>query len=954
MRKPTKPCLVGLLNVLLTLTVSVAVADELVGPPEPAPARTQADPLTANTAPTFWLGGKVTTAFDAGPSEARSVVAQADGKLVVGGGAGDSYVLSRYLADGRLDETFGVGGRVLTPILFGCGGWAYSLVQQADGKLLLAGEGCGRAAVIRYLADGGLDASFGDAGIASHNLVFGFDGRSVAVQADGKLLLAGAVISPSSWDFALVRLLNNGSLDPTFGSGGYVTTDLGGYNNEQANSVLLQPDGKIVATGRSNGGFAVARYLANGVPDSGFGTQGKTVAFEDSAHSWTTGGFASALEADGKLLVAGTTLWGGTRPGIAVVRFLADGSLDANFGAGGLAAFKFTGWSHDEARAILQQPDGRIVVAGYSGSDFALLRLLSDGTLDSGFGGNGKLLTDFGSSDQAFGLAQHADGRLIAVGSSYFNDTRFALARYHPDGGLDLSFGKPGDSLAWPRTLWEQSSDRLGPLARILDTELAAAGTYDGATLTLRRQGGANAEDEFSAMSGGSLSVLTPGSYFAIDSITIGRVLTNGGGTLQLRFMGANATQARVDKAMQQIDYTNTSDRPPAQVLIDWTFDDGNTGAQGTGGALSTTGTVTVNINSWNDRPQLVKSPPPQTAVANVAFSYTLPADTFNDPDGDPLTWNLSMADGTGLPPWLNFNPATRVLSGTPTEFDIGTLNLRIIVKDPANASAEAYMTLRVTAVTNTSGLNASILPTARSVQIGQPATAFGTLINATGLDAWNCYLAIPPDASIPATFTYQTTNDSNQLIGTVNTSIDISAGSAQNFVFGITPNAAFNATDIPIVFDCANTVPAPSQAGLNTFLLSASSTPAPDMVAIGATPSGDGVLHIPGSTGIHAFGASAVNIGATGTITATADTGGVSLPLTLTLCQTNPGTGGCLAPPAASVSSSIGNQQVATYAVFAQATGAIAFDPSANRIFLRLSSGGVVRGGTSVAVTTE
>ena len=199
-----------------------------------------------------------------------------------------------------------------------------------------------------------------------------------------------------------------------------------------------------------------------------------------------------------------------------------------------------------------------------------------------------------------------------------------------------------------------------------------------------------------------------------------------------------------------------------------------------------------------------------------------------------------------------------------------------------------------------------------------------------------------------------QSTNDSNQLVGTVNTAIDISAGSAQNFVFGITPNAAFNATDILIVFDCANTVPAPSQTGLNTFLLSASSTPAPDMVAIGATPSGDGVLRLPGSTGVHAFGTAAVNIGATGTITATADTGGVSLPLTLTLCQTNPDTGGCLAPPAASVSSSVGNQQVATYAVFAQATGAIAFDPSANRIFLRLSSGGVVRGGTSVAVTTE
>jgi hypothetical protein len=217
-----------------------------------------------------------------------------------------------------------------------------------------------------------------------------------------------------------------------------------------------------------------------------------------------------------------------------------------------------------------------------------------------------------------------------------------------------------------------------------------------------------------------------------------------------------------------------------------------------------------------------------------------------------------------------------------------------------------------------------------------------------------NCYLALPGSPSIPASFNFQTTNASNQLVGTPNTPVNIPAGGQQSFVFGITPSAPFNATDIPIVFDCANTLPAPGQTGLNTFLLSASSSPVPDMIAIGATPSGDGVLRIPGNNGVHAFGTAAVNIGGAGEITATVDTGGVTLPLSLTICQTNPGTGACLSPPASSTSSTLATNASATYAVFAQASGAIPFDPAGKRIFLRLASGGVVRGATSVAVTTQ
>jgi uncharacterized delta-60 repeat protein len=695
---------------LAMLFGAAGAADEVVGPPEPVPTRTQANPQTANTAPSFFVGGKVTTAFGSGQAEARSVVVQPDGKIVAGGwvntGSGFVLALSRYLPDGRLDNGFGDAGRVTTVTNISCNNLAYSLGLQSNGKIVVAVEGC-PSVVARYLPDGSLDSQFGSGGIVTlgfREYSFGYSGRSIAIQPDDKILIGGSgdnTLYGGTWEFTLVRLLVDGQLDNTFGVGGYATTDFG--SNDQANAVLLQPDGKIVMTGQSNNGFAVARYLPNGALDTSFGTGGVAVSFP--VNYWGAyGGRAGALQADGKILVAGTTRtngsWGNSRDGMAVVRYLANGKLDTGFGANGLATINVSGWSSDYGQAVIQQPDGNIVIAGHSlfyGDDFAAARLLADGSLDGDFGGGGLVLTDFGANENAYGLAQQADGRLLAVGTTNSNnDYAFALSRYHPGGALDASFGEPADSLALPRTLVEQWENSLAPLALVLDAELAAAGTYDGANLILRRRGGANTEDQFSNRDG--LTNLLPGSYFAIDSVTIGRVIANSGGTLQLRFMGANANQARVDKAMQLIAYRNSSDRPPAQVLIDWTFDDGNTGAQGTGGALSTTGTVTVNITPQNDGPQLMNPPPGQTAVAGSAFSYTLPANTFNDPDGDSLNWSLTMADGTGMPLWLNFNPATRVLSGTPSEYDIGPLNLRVTVTDPANATASTNFSLIVRA----------------------------------------------------------------------------------------------------------------------------------------------------------------------------------------------------------------------------------------------------------------
>jgi hypothetical protein len=255
-----------------------------------------------------------------------------------------------------------------------------------------------------------------------------------------------------------------------------------------------------------------------------------------------------------------------------------------------------------------------------------------------------------------------------------------------------------------------------------------------------------------------------------------------------------------------------------------------------------------------------------------------------------------------------------------------------------------------------TAALISAVLPSSRSVQVGATATAFATIINAglgAGLDC-----SIAPAQGFTGTFSYQTTNSTtNAPTGSPNTPATIRTGSgaAQSFVIALTPSSAVSAGDIQLSFACLNGAPAPSSSGLNTLFFSASTTPTPDVVALGATPSQDGILNIVGASGTGAFAVATANVGATGAITATADTGSATLPVTLTICQTNPLTGACLSPAAANATATIAANATPTFSIFAQGSGTIAFAPGTSRIFVRFKdSGGVTRGSTSVAVRTQ
>jgi YVTN family beta-propeller protein len=250
--------------------------------------------------------------------------------------------------------------------------------------------------------------------------------------------------------------------------------------------------------------------------------------------------------------------------------------------------------------------------------------------------------------------------------------------------------------------------------------------------------------------------------------------------------------------------------------------------------------------------------------------------------------------------------------------------------------------------------LVAAVLPLSRSVEVGNTATAFATMIDAGPADASTCTIA--PATGIPASFVFQTTDPTtNGLTGSANTPANIAAGQAQSFVIALTPTASFPPTNVVFTFTCADAPsPAATTIGVNTLNLSGSTTPVPDIVALAASAD-PGFVDIPGATGTGVFAVATVNVGADATITASANTGTANLPVTLTICQTNPQSGACLATPTSSVATDIQPNATPTFGIFVTGSAAVANLPGVNRVFVTFTDGnGVLRGETSVAVRTQ
>ena len=335
-------------------------------------------------------------------------------------------------------------------------------------------------------ASGDLDTTYGSGGLAQIDVVpssvpgAGYGtGSCVAVQADRKILVAGAAYNRSEQGFGVVRYSAGGVLDSTFGGDGKVVTTFGTTVFGSASGIAVQADNKIVVSGTANGDFTVVRYLANGTLDTSFSSDGKASLSVSSASETPT---AMAIQPDGGIVVAGYVTSGGTDQ-MVVARFRGDGGIDTSFGAGGFTILELAG--SNRATCVALQPDGRILLGGGTsvGYDMALVRLNADGTMDGTFGNAGLTTVSFGSYvDFAYAVALQADGRILLGGytsatSLSPQSQSFAVARIQPDGTLDPTFGSGG--LATAKT--GSAAESVRALAVRADSSIVAVGTcyYD-------------------------------------------------------------------------------------------------------------------------------------------------------------------------------------------------------------------------------------------------------------------------------------------------------------------------------------------------------------------------------------------------------------------------------------------------------------------------------------------
>lgn len=312
------------------------------------------------------------------------------------------------LAAGELDVTFGGDGVVNVPTTTNEQAW--SLAIQPDGRYVVAGNRTGlydtRMQILRIQPNGALDASFGAGGrvLTSLGDQSESSARAVAIQSDGKIVVAGYSYSPGTgYVIALTRHLANGALDAAFGGDGLVTTSIGS-GASRAYAMLLQPDGKIVVAGEAYvdgaSNMTIARYLPSGVLDSSFDSDGHTtLAFP---FYMTSRAHSVALQEDGSIVVAGVATAGSTSSRFAVARLLSNGRLDTSFSGDGFASAEINSGTH-QANGVLVQSDGRIVAAGIwnessSQSHFALVRYNADGSYDTTFHNDGLATTSFAAT----------------------------------------------------------------------------------------------------------------------------------------------------------------------------------------------------------------------------------------------------------------------------------------------------------------------------------------------------------------------------------------------------------------------------------------------------------------------------------------------------------------------------------------------------------------------------
>ena len=362
-------------------------------------------------------------------------------------GIGSSKILvARFKIDGTIDSTFGTGGKVITDYE-NYTARATSVVLQNDDKIIIAGDisltGSSHIIVIRYLPNGALDSTFGVNGKVLTSIGQFDEANAVAVQDDGDIIIAGSTVDSTLGppDFAVVRYNSKGELDESFGNRGIVTTAFGNNDYNVAYSIVINNEEKIVVGGYSsvsNSDFALARYNSDGSPDNTFGENGKVIT---DLRGDNDQAFSMILLKDGKIVLGGYSD-NGINSDFALAKYKINGSLDSTFGIGGMVFTPMVD-EIDRINSIKEQNNGRIVAVGYAtnsntSEDFAISRYLSTGVLDNTFGIDGKIITPLDSSfDVAESVEIQSDGKIIVGGRTLFNGLIVRYQNQSPDAVED-------------------------------------------------------------------------------------------------------------------------------------------------------------------------------------------------------------------------------------------------------------------------------------------------------------------------------------------------------------------------------------------------------------------------------------------------------------------------------------------------------------------------------------
>jgi uncharacterized delta-60 repeat protein len=399
-----------------------------------------ADAMPGDLDPTFGEGGKVVNDFG-GHTEITALAIQKDGKILAAGNAGwgASFIVVRYHTDGTLDTSFGTGGAVYTGFSSDSDidSLCTSMAIDSNGRIVLAGklgDYFGDDFVVaRYESNGTLDTTFGTDGAAITAIADGEGAEGLLIQPDGKLVLTGLQVGGGGSHMVVLRHNTDGTLDGTFGNGGIASAHFADYTYrspvEGTGSSTLQQDGKIVAAGSVNQTAVVVRFNPDGTLDKPFTKNGVPLVPSSSTKLIKP---VVALQTDGEIVVAGTleATWDDGLDGIASLsRFGSTGNRLGH--AEDLPAL-------NSARAVATDRRGAILVAGHIYRDglprFAVTRLNKDGSADPTFGKRGNVTTSFGDSfDTASSIAIQADGKIIVAGKVKLPGSDrggFALARY--------------------------------------------------------------------------------------------------------------------------------------------------------------------------------------------------------------------------------------------------------------------------------------------------------------------------------------------------------------------------------------------------------------------------------------------------------------------------------------------------------------------------------------------